>query len=80
MANEFDAYREALVVETSTIWSPELQQSGARPADRQARERIEQALQAAPQQAAELTYERMHTGFCRVITVTADDLARVAVA
>ena len=69
--------REALVVETSTIWPAELQQSGVRPANRQARERIEQALQAAPQEAAELTYERMHTGFCRVITVTADDLRRV---
>jgi len=74
MANEFDAYREALVVETATIWPDEL---GA--PDPEYRERIEAALHASPQEAAELTYERMHTGFSRVITVTADDLKRLGV-
>jgi hypothetical protein len=74
MANEFDPYREALVVETSTLWPRELEDR-----DEEARERVEQALQAAPQQAAELTYERMHTGFCRVITVTPEDLKRLGV-
>jgi hypothetical protein len=74
MANEFDPYREALVVETSTLWPRELEDR-----DEAARERVEQALQAAPQQAAELTYERMHTGFCRVITVTPEDLKRLGV-
>jgi hypothetical protein len=72
MANEFDPYREALVVETNTLWPDEL-----RDPESEARRRIEQALHAAPEQAANLTYERLHTGFCRVITVTDDDLKRV---
>jgi hypothetical protein len=75
MANEFDPYREALVVETSTIWPDEL---GNR--DAEVRQRIEDLLHAAPQQAAELTYERQHTGFARVITVTPEDLQRVGAA
>lgn len=73
MSNEFDAYREALVVETNTLWPDEV----APPEDGAARRSVEDSLHAAPQQAAELTYERLHTGFCRVITVTAGDLARV---
>jgi hypothetical protein len=72
MANEFDAYREALVVETSTIWPAEFAhwEGGDRL-------RIEDALHASAEEAAELTYERMHTGFSRVITVTAADLQRL---
>ena len=72
MANEFDPYREALVVETGTIWPDELPDR-----DAETRERIEEALHATPQDAAELTYERQHTGFSRVITVTPEDLKRV---
>ncbi len=74
MANEFDPYREALVVERSTLWPDELPDR-----DPLTRERIEQALHAAPQEAAELTYERQHTGFSRVITVTPEDLTRLGV-
>ena len=72
MPNAFDPYREALVVETSTIWPEELD-------DRDAAERqeIELKLHAAPQSANELDYVRMHTGFCRQITVTPTDLERV---
>jgi hypothetical protein len=72
MANEFDPYREALVVETNTLWPDELPAGNA-----EARERIAEALHARPQEASELTYERMHTGFSRVITVTEEDLKRV---
>jgi len=75
MANEFDPYREALVVETRTIWPDEYDHW-----DEAQRERIEQLLHAQPQAASELEYERLHTGFCRVIRVTADDLARVGAA
>jgi hypothetical protein len=72
MANEFDPYREALVVETNTLWPDEY-------ADRSEadRLRVEEKLHATAQEAAELAYERMHTGFCRVITVTPSDLERL---
>ena len=72
MANAFDPYREALVVETNTIWPPEF--ADISPAER---ERIEELLHADPQNASSLDYTRLHTGFCRDITVTAEDLARL---
>jgi hypothetical protein len=73
MANEFDPYREALVVETTTIWPEEYDDWSL--ADRQ---RIEALLHAEPQKAAQLEYIRQHTGFTRQITVTAEDLERMA--
>jgi hypothetical protein len=72
MANAFDPYRDALVVETSTLW-PETYE-GWEEADRA---RVEQLLHDEPQHAAELDYLRMHTGFCRQITVTDEDIERV---
>jgi hypothetical protein len=69
---EFDRYREALVIETRTIWPEEF-------ADLEdaARARIAQRLHAEPEKAADLEYERLHAGFARVITATAEDVARV---
>jgi hypothetical protein len=73
MANkEFDPYREALVIETLTIWPDEMGDL-----DAATRQRIAQRLHAEPDKAAQLSYERLHTGFARIITVTAEDLARV---
>ncbi|HKD38241.1 MAG TPA: hypothetical protein VKB78_15615 [Pirellulales bacterium] len=73
MPNEFDPYREALVVEQTTIWPEEYDDWSL--ADRQ---RIEVLLHSEPQQAAELEYVRQHSGFCRQITVTPADLERLA--
>ncbi|MGA2063922.1 MAG: hypothetical protein ABSG86_03085 [Thermoguttaceae bacterium] len=73
MADRFDPYREALVVETATVWPEEL--SGVGPAER---ERIEAALHADPARAAGLEYVRLYTGFCRRITVTPADVQRLA--
>ena len=72
MADKFDPYREALVMETATVWPDEY-------ADWEADERlrIEEALHADPEQAGELAYVRTHTGFCRQITVTPADLSRL---
>lgn len=70
--NEFDPYREALVVENQTIWSDEFDHL-----DAATRRRYESQMHANAQQAALLTYERLHSGFCRVITVTPDDMARI---
>jgi hypothetical protein len=41
------------------------------------RERIAQRLHDQPQDAAEMDYQRLHTGFCRQITVTPADIERV---
>lgn len=72
MANEFDPYREALVVETETIWPAEY--DTLEPGERAS---IAQRLHAQPDQAAEMEYVRQHSGFCRRITVTPQDLDRV---
>lgn len=72
MANAFDPYREALVVEVVTIWPDEY--DSWEPAERS---RIERQLHAKPHEAAEMDYVQLHTGFCRQITVTPADLDRV---
>ncbi len=71
MPDTFDPYREALVMETVTIWPEQT------PLGLEARHRIELALHANPEQAAHLEYARTHTGFCRQITVTDADLQRL---
>jgi hypothetical protein len=74
MANPFDPYREALVVEQSTIWPDALTQAPAAPAER---EQIEKLLHQEPSKAGELEYVRLSTGFQRKISVTAEDLERL---
>ena len=72
MPDTFDAYREALVMETSTVWPDEYDEM--EPAEK---ERIAQALHADPESCEAIEYVRVHTGFCRQITVTPADLERV---
>jgi hypothetical protein len=72
MADKFDPYREALVVETYTVWPEGL----AGLTEDQQRD-IEARLHADSAQAAELEYVRLPTGFARRITVTPQDLERV---
>jgi hypothetical protein len=72
MPDKFDPYREALVVETLTVWPKELD----RP-DEGDRGRLESLLHANAAEAGHLEYVRLPTGFCRKITVTAEDLARL---
>jgi hypothetical protein len=73
MPNEFDPYREALVMEQATSWPDAFEDW--EPADRA---RVETALHADPKNCAEVTYLRQHSGFCRKITVTETDLERLA--
>ena len=73
MPDKFDPYREALVMETFTEWSDEYDHL-----DDSEKDRISDSLHADPENAAILEYLRTHTGFCRKITVTAEDLQRVA--
>ena len=70
--DKFDPYREALVVETSTIWSDQC----ADLADEE-KQRIEAALHQEPEKCAFLKYVRLHTGFCRQITVKPEDVERL---
>jgi hypothetical protein len=72
MANEFDPYREALVVELRTLWPDEYDDF-----DSDYKRRVEDCLHAEPAQAAQLDYVRLHSGFCRQITVTPQDLERL---
>lgn len=74
MANEFDPYREALVVEQLTVWPAEF--DNWEPASKA---QVEQSLHADPKSAAQLEYFRQHTGFRRDITVTEADLERLGV-
>jgi len=72
MANEFDPYREALVVEQVTIWPDD-----GYGLDRQNRQKVEAALHSHPKSATELTYVRLPTGFCRRIRVTPEDITQI---
>ena len=72
MSNEFDPYREALVVEATTVWPEEY--DDWEPTDRR---RIEEQLHSDPAKANQLEYVRVHTGFSRQITVTPEDLERL---
>ena len=72
MADTYDPYREALVVEIATIWPPEV--GPLSPAEKA---HLEAKLHAQPQACAGLEYVRVHTGFCRQITVSPADLERV---
>ena len=73
MADKFDPYREALVMETATHWPEEYDDM-----DPRERARLEALLHENPAEAAHLEYVRTHTGFCRHIYVTAEDLERVS--
>ncbi len=69
MANKFDVYREALVMEEDTVWP-----DGVEVADKAITHR---ALHDSADQCGAIEYVRTHTGFCRKITATAEDIQRV---
>lgn len=72
MPDTFDPYREALIVETTTIWPEDYAEL-----ESEEKARIERSLHADPQKCTQIEYIRVHTGFCRAVTVTPDDVARV---
>ena len=73
MADKFDPYREALIVEADTVWPDAFDDW-----DVPKRTEFETRLHESPDEATQLEYIRMHTGFCRRITVTPDDVARLS--
>ncbi|MFQ5734004.1 MAG: hypothetical protein ACE5KM_18860 [Planctomycetaceae bacterium] len=74
MANlkKYDPRLESLVMEAKTLWDPEI---GDISDDDKAW--LSQAIHAAPQYAANIEYDRSHTGFTRIITVTVADIERL---
>ncbi len=72
MPDKFDPYREALIMEATTVWPEEFDDI-----EPEEKERVEGLLQAAPEDAAAREYVRVQTGFCSQIPVTEDDRHRV---
>lgn len=72
MPDKFDPYREALVMETATVWPDEYED--LEPAEKQ---RLAEALHGDPEHCANIEYVRTHTGFCRKIVVTPEDIQRL---
>jgi hypothetical protein len=72
MADKFDPYREALVMETETKWPAEFDHL-----DEEEKQRLAAAVHAEPENASQLTYVRTHTGFCREILISDEDITRV---
>ncbi|MHC2066347.1 hypothetical protein ACYFX5_02655 [Bremerella sp. T1] len=72
MPDKFDPYREALIIEEKTIWPEEL--ADVPP---ESRATIAKRLHADAASCEQLEYVRLHTGFCRQITVTQADVARI---
>lgn len=75
MADKFDPYREALVMESATVWPEEY--DGWEASDKA---RIAKLLHESPAEAADMEYVRQHTGFLRQINVTPEDIERVSAA
>ncbi len=69
---KFDPRLESLVVETKTLWGDDVGDLSD-----EDRAWVAAAIQQNPQLAGKIEYERTHTGFTRIITVTADDIAQL---
>ena len=72
MPDAFDPYREALVMETVTVWPEDYDEL-----ENADKARLAELLHSDPENCSTLEYTRTHTGFCRQITVTPEDLERV---
>lgn len=69
---KFDPRVDALVMETRTLWDDSV--GDLNDEDRQW---VIREIHASPDQASKLQYERSHTGFTRIITVTLEDIQRL---
>ncbi len=69
---KYDARVDSLVMETITEWDAEV-------GDISAEDKVwlASAVHQSPEQASNIAYERSHTGFTRIITVTVDDIERL---
>lgn len=72
MSDQFDPYREALVMETESVWSEDYDEW-----EPEERARVERQLHENPADATEIEYVRTHSGFCRRIIVSEADIQRL---
>ena len=73
VADKFDPYREALVMETNTVWPADYDELPATE-----KSALEAKLYANQASCGQIEYVRTHTGFCRQITVTPADVQRLS--
>lgn len=71
--NKYDPRIDDLVMETRTLWDPEIGDE----LDEQDQEWLAHAVHQSPEAASNVSYERSHTGFTRVIKVTVADIQRL---
>ena len=69
----YDARRDQLVMETHTLWDPDIEQE----LSAEDKALLSTAVHRTPELAEKVEYERSHTGFTRIITVTVNDLERL---
>ena len=74
MANlkKYDPRLEALVMETRTQWDPDVGELSE-----DDRQWLSDALHRDAHLAGKIEYDRSHTGFTRIITITVDDIERL---
>lgn len=70
--NKFDPRLESLVVEGITLWDDSVNELSE-----EDRKVVAAEIHRHPELASKISYERTHTGFTRIITVTVDDIARL---
>ena len=70
----FNPRLERLVVEIRTEWAAVIAD-----VPRENRPALARQLHADPSACIEVRYDRMHTGFCRVVVVSPEDLERLGV-
>ena len=83
---KFDPRIELLVVETRTVFDPEVEAEiqqldgeldGQTDGDVDTHQLLSTLIHSKPELATQIFYERAHTGFTREITVTRDDVERL---
>lgn len=72
MAKKFDARVDDLVMETRTLWDDSVGDLSE-----EDRRWVASEIHKQPQLAAQIAYDRSHTGFTRIITVTLEDIQRL---
>jgi hypothetical protein len=73
--DKFDPRVDSLVMETKTFWDPSVGQLSD-----EDRRWVATAIHQKPQLASKVSYERSHTGFVRIISVTVEDIQRLYLA
>jgi len=70
--NKFDPRVDDLVMETRTLWDESV-------GDLSEEDRlwVSEAIHQNPALASKIEYERSHTGFTRIITVTLEDIQKL---